>query len=191
MASPGEATPAPAANVPAPVPQSPENNSDPGEAAFNRDMKLLANEQELKNIKGFMEVLYQDRQLQQARADFSNIVTRGEKALKEAGVPVSEEFVQRWLISEAQTNPQLRDAFDKRYASPENQRRAEKLIKQSMQNLVTSARREPDPDATADRNAVAAAVRGASTNKIQERPAPRYGDMTDGDFAAEKKRLGL
>jgi hypothetical protein len=59
-----------------------------------------------------------------------------------------------------------------------------------MQALYKAAQSFPDKDATEDRMAVSAAVRGTSTTAPAETP-PNYGAMTDAEFEAEKKRIGL
>jgi len=57
--------------------------------------------------------------------------------------------------------------------------------------IVADAKSMPNREATEDRAAVVAALRWASTDKAPEAPPVRYGDLTDKEFAAEKKRLGL
>lgn len=126
----------------------------------------------------------------QAKADFENIVSKGNEMLKDAGVPVGDDFVKRWLIAESSLDPQLREAFDSAYLSKDHLRRAEKLIGKAMNRLLTSAKSQPDPEATADKRAVAWAVKN-SGRAIPAPAAPKYGDMNDADFAAEKKKLGL
>lgn len=109
--------------------------------------------------------------------------------LKDAGVVVGGEFAARWITAEAALNHQLRQAFDNRYQSPQHLRAANKLIEKSMRNLLKAAKAEPDREATLDRAAVAAAVRGTS------RPPPdrpiKYGDLSDGEFRKELAKFGL
>ena len=64
-------------------------------------------------------------------------------------------------------------------------RRFQRFEKNAFERLYKSTKAEPDPIATADRHAVAAAVRGASGALPPEKPV-RYGDLTDSEFAAEK-----
>ena len=59
-----------------------------------------------------------------------------------------------------------------------------------MQSLYKAAQSFPDKEATENRAAVSAAVRGASNPAPIERPL-NYGAMTDGEFAKEKAKFGL
>ena len=69
-------------------------------------------------------------------------------------------------------------------------RQADRQIKKSMDKLLKAARAMPDQIVTQDRMAVAQAVRGASS-RAPERPAIKYGDLTDAEFAKEKAKYGL
>ena len=106
--------------------------------------------------------MHQNEIRRQAKADFDNIVSKADSMLKDAGVPVGEDYAKRWLIAEASLDPQLRDAFDNAYLSKDHLRRAEKLISKTMDRLLASARSQPDPVATADKAAVAFAVKNSS-----------------------------
>jgi hypothetical protein len=120
-----------------------------------------------------------------------SIVAKAGRELADAGVPRSDEYVRRWLIAEANMNNELRAAFYQRYENPDQYAHAEKQIRKAVDRLRQAARREPDPAATADRELVAAAVRGASRAVPPPAPPPRYGDMTDAEFKAELKKHGV
>ena len=87
---------------------------------------------------------------------------------------------------------ELRQAFDDRYKNP---KQFNQTLGQLRRSIVSKARKDQafadGANATADREAVAAYMRGASTGKIPEASRPNYGSMSDAEFAAEKKRLGL
>ena len=51
-------------------------------------------------------------------------------------------------------------------------------------------RNQIDADVTTDKMTVAAALKGASGTPPPEGPV-KYGELSDRDFAAEKKKLGL
>jgi hypothetical protein len=87
-------------------------------------------------------------------------------------------------------NPALTAAFDNRYASKDHLRQANRQVKKSMDKLLKAAKAMPDRQATEDRMAIAAAVRGTST-KIPEKGPVRYGDVNDAEFAKEKAKFGL
>jgi hypothetical protein len=53
---------------------------------------------------------------------------------------------------------------------------------QLRRDLYAMAKRMPDPSLTEDRDAVAAAVRGASVNRVPEERAAFYGRMSNTDF---------
>jgi len=126
----------------------------------------------------------------QDRADFDKFVSDADRMLKDAGVAVGAEFSRRFLMSEAMANPQLREAFDTRFNSKDHLRRFERIAEKMEQKLLRAARAEPDQQATADRAAVAAAVR-ATSSKIPEKGPVRYGDMDDATFAKEKAKWGV
>jgi hypothetical protein len=146
---------------------------------------------ELRQQIGFVQNLAQRQRFTQDKQDFESIVAKAGRELADAGVPRSDEYVRRWLIAEANMNNELRAAFYQRYENPDQYAHAEKQIRKAVDRLRQAARREPDPAATADRELVAAAVRGASRAVPPPAPPPRYGDMTDAEFKAELKKHGV
>ena len=107
---------------------------------------------------------------------------------KEAGYAVTDDFARRWLTAEAVLNGRLRDSWDQRYNSAQHQREAERAVERARDAFVQSLKSMPDREATLDRMAVSAAVRGTSAPP-PETP-PNYGDMTDAEFALERKKVG-
>jgi hypothetical protein len=124
---------------------------------------------------------------EKAKADFNGIVDRFDKAAREAGYPISEDYARRWLTAESVTNQRLVEAFDHRYDSAEAARRADKMVKKAREKFLAAAKKEPDPQATADRAAVTWAVRNTTT-VAPPAPPVRYGDLTDAEFEAEVKK---
>jgi len=59
-----------------------------------------------------------------------------------------------------------------------------------MKRMVKEAKNRVDPDATEDRAAVTAAVKGASAKAPEEKP-PNLGKMTQGEFEEYKRSIGL
>src|SRR5262249_43473184 len=114
-------------------------------------------------------------------AAFEDIVSKGDAMLKEAGHAVGDDFTRRWLMAEAQLTPGLAAAFDSRNQSADHQRQWAKLEKKAYERLLKSARSQPDPDITANRIAVAAAVRGASGTAPPE-PPKDYANMSHVEF---------
>lgn len=84
----------------------------------------------------------------------------------------------------AKTDKRVLEAWGRR----DNPADRNKLLNYARSKLDASraqkAKKAVDPVATADREAVAAAVRGTST-KAPEAPAPNYGAMSDRDLDAE------
>jgi hypothetical protein len=69
---------------------------------------------------------------------------------------------------------------------------AAEYVRKAIDRMHKEARRPRiDLQATADHEAVAAAVRGASTNKIPAEPAPVWGELTDSQLNAFTKQLGF
>lgn len=92
-------------------------------------------------------------------------------------------LVQAWIDSQATKDPRLAQAWANRNADP-------KKFGQVVTELgkrFSKYGKLPDKQATEDREAVTAAVRGAST-RAPEGKAPNYAGMTNADFAAEKDR---
>src|SRR5262249_17305171 len=50
-------------------------------------------------------------------AKFDDLVSRGDRLLKEAGYAVGDDFVKRWFVAEANLTPGLAAAFDSRNSS--------------------------------------------------------------------------
>jgi len=91
------------------------------------------------------------------------------------------------LDGRAKRDPALREAFANRASNPRGWARIEKALNAEYSQRFQS---RVDANATADREAVSAAVRGTST-KVPEQRAPNYGAMTDAEFAKEKAKYGL
>ena len=119
--------------------------------------------------------------------DFEKAVSAAEKLLQDAQLPVPEGFVKNALVAASTQDPELRAAFDNRGSNPHLYGR---LLKKANERIFESARSMPDPQATADRAAVVFAVRN-SGKVLPAAPPPRYGDLSDAEFAAEKKKLGF
>lgn len=96
------------------------------------------------------------------------------------GLEVSERVKNSYLDSYAREYPAARAAFENKERDPRTWARWQKVIKGEAQKELSHLRKV-DSEATADRDAVAAAVRGAST-KVAAEPAPRLGEMSDNEL---------
>lgn len=99
----------------------------------------------------------------------------------------TDDEVQDLIDGRARRDPRLQQAWLNRASNPAAWNKIEKALGQEMSKKFTKL---PDPDATEDRAAVTAAVRGAS-QKAPAESAPNYGAMNDAEFAKAKASLGL
>lgn len=126
--------------------------------------------------------------------------TLAERDFKEAITPVldrirgeipkdvlANEEIQDLIDGRARRDVRLQQAWLNRASNPAAWTKLEKALGQELSKKFSKL---PDPDATEDRAAVTAAVRGAS-QKAPAETAPNYGAMNDAEFQKEKARLGL
>ena len=130
----------------------------------------------IDTLSNHLGAIHQEQAQMRDQSDFSQVVNDADKMLREAGAVVGEDFAKRWLIAESKLNPALTAAFDNRYASKDHLRQANKKVKKSMDKMLKAAKAMPDPQATEDRWAVAAAVRGTSS-RVPERPTNKFSEQ--------------
>ena len=114
-------------------------------------------------------------------ADAKKVLTDAKQAIAEFANKVPEDFAERWLMSEYQLNPRLSAAWNQRHESPAAMERAERAVERALKDLHRAVQNVPEAKATADQEAVAAALRGATAGQPSG-TAPDYGRMTDGEF---------
>lgn len=112
------------------------------------------------------------------------------------GYDVPEGWDLRWLASEHAINPEVSSAWKNRYASPEAEAHAERVVKDAVKRMVKDAKAQAssriDLNATEDRALVSAAVRGSGSKVYSEDPrvyAQRVNRMSDFEFAQHKSQL--
>lgn len=91
-----------------------------------------------------------------------------------------DDFVHAWIDSQATKNPNLAQAWVNRGRDPKGFQRVVDSLQGAFQKKYGKL---PDPNLTEDRDAVTAAVRGAST-KTPEAKEPAIGSMTDNEYRA-------
>lgn len=96
-----------------------------------------------------------------------------------------DDFVQAWIDAQATKDPRLANAWVNRSADPKKFGQVKAALGKEFAKRYG---RIPDKQATEDREAVTAAVRGSST-RAPEGKAPDYSAMTDSQLQAEKDRL--
>lgn len=135
-----------------------------------------------------VEIIAEHQQLKAAavRTDVDNVI----KSVKgELDIPLYA--VRGWIDQKADEDPRIKQMFEQRNVNPEPFKRLlGQMQKQFRKEAAAVAKGSIDPNATEDRAAVTAAMRGAST-KAPDDKAPDVGRMTDQEFAAYKRKLGL
>lgn len=102
--------------------------------------------------------------------------------------PMKEEWIEDILNGSASRNPKLANAWMNRHQNPAAWDKVVTAIGKDIAGVFSNA---VDKQATEDREAVTAAVRGASTKAPEERP-PEYGSMSNNEFADDvAKRYGF
>lgn len=96
-----------------------------------------------------------------------------------------DDFIQSWIDAQAKKDSRLATAWVNRNTDPKNFAKVKAALGKEFAKRYN---RIPDKQATEDREAVTAAVRGASTSAPSGK-APDYSKMTDAQLAAEKARL--
>lgn len=101
---------------------------------------------------------------------------------------LSDEEVLDLIDGRARRDTRLQRAWLNRANDPNAWNKIEKALGSELSKKFSKL---PDPDATGDREAVTAAVRGAS-HKAPEDKDPNWSNMTDGELLQErKKRYGF
>jgi hypothetical protein len=85
-----------------------------------------------------------------------------------------------WIDQLARKNPALGHVFMDRINNPRAWEQAEKAISKKIRDEFRSF--QVDETATADHEAVAQSMRGASTNKVATEPAPKLGGKSNAEF---------
>lgn len=98
---------------------------------------------------------------------------------------LDDEFVEGWLNAKATKDPRLGRAWLERHQKPKD---FEKVTKGLARELAQKFSKLPDRQATEDREAVTAAVRGTSTRAPEGKP-PDFSKMSNSEFEAAKEKL--
>lgn len=119
-------------------------------------------------------------------ADLEQKATRDEvtKAVKDGiDVTVDERLVWGFISQAAQSDERLVKAFEGRKQNPAAWNKVVKTLQTDLKTALSI-----DPSATADRESVEAAIRGAS-NKAAPNDEPNLGTMSNSDFETYKRGL--
>lgn len=131
------------------------------------------------------------KEIESLRNDFARMSTQEDlsKAVKAVRGDLDPEafddkFMELWLDRQAIEDPRLQQAWANRQNNP---KQFEKVLSSLNKNFTKKFGSLPSKEMTDDREAVAQAVRGAST-KAPEGKAPEYGSKSDQEFAADVEK---
>jgi hypothetical protein len=120
------------------------------------------------------------------------VVDHVQQAVKAAVPHLPDDYADMAIKARVLDDTDLVKAFDERAQNPE---KFIKAVSRIRNDIVSRARRNREfaegANVAADRELIAATLRGASSSVTPPEPKPNYGSMTDAEFAAEKKRIGL
>ena len=153
---------------PSPEPTKPE------QTGATDDLKALADE-----VRG----LRTERQKETFRRDMDSTIKNVRGNLDPEFF--DDGFIEAWVDAEARKDTRLSVAWAQRHDNP---KQFQKVVDMLGRNFVKKYGKLPDKQATEDREAVTAAVRGAST-KAPEGKAPDFSGMNNAAFREEHKKL--
>lgn len=136
-----------------------------------QDVSALA--EKVKNLEGVVTQVSQLRYKQDMEKTVNDIRGNLDPEF------FDNDFIESWLDAQARKDPRLAQAWLNRDANPRN---FEKVKVELGKNLAKKFSKMPDREATDTREAVAAAVRGASTNRALEQKPPNFAEQTNGEF---------
>ncbi len=90
-----------------------------------------------------------------------------------------EELVEAFIDVQARKDPRLQRAWLEREGNP---KAFDQIAKELGKALAKKASKRADPALTEDREAVVAAVRGASTQRAPDSPPPNFGKMSNVEY---------
>jgi hypothetical protein len=100
-----------------------------------------------------------------------------------------EDIVEAWIDTQARKDPRLQRAWLEREGNP---KAFEQIARELSKSFAKRTAKRPDPALTEDREAVVAAVRGASTHRAPESQPPAFGSLSNGEFRNEvRSRYGF
>lgn len=108
------------------------------------------------------------------KEDLGNLVSQVKGDIDE-----DPDIVEAWIDARARKDHRLQRAWLERDQNPENFKR---IAKELGREFAKRASKRVDPQVTEDVNAVAAAVRGASTNRAPETAPPNYSRMNHAEY---------
>lgn len=100
-----------------------------------------------------------------------------------------DDLVEAWIDTQARKDPRLQRAWLEREGNP---KAFGQIAKELSKSFAKRTAKRPDPALTEDREAVVAAVRGASTQRAPESSPPAYGNLSNVEYRNEvRSRYGF
>ena len=151
----------------------------------------MQSNRDLLEMRIWAEGIEEERIARREHEDREEAFAQAKKSL-EGLDHLPDDFARRWLIAEASLDAELHHDWHHRHESPDDMLRCQNTLRRTLNKLREEAKRMPDPEATADRAAVAASIMkdGRSTVAI-EKPPPDLSRMSDQEFQKFKEGLGL
>lgn len=152
----------------------------PPVAAATPEISVLANQ--MQNMNGELTAMRQEQ--------FKNDIGKAVESIRGDLDPnvFDNELVESWLDAQARKDERLQKVWNQRHQNPRDWQRAQETLGKLFQTKIRG--KLPDRNATEDRDAVAAAVRGASTQAPAEQPQNWKG-MTNAEYREAVRKLGL
>lgn len=116
----------------------------------------------------------------------SEAVKVAKDELTDLPVELSDRAVRGLLEAYAGENPKFTQAFVNRHKNPDAWNKALRVVAKDFRNDFSPV----DRNATDDREAIASAVRAASTPAQRSEETPDWGRMSDAEFNRRKRDLG-
>lgn len=147
--------------------------------AADPDLKALAGE--VQQMKGFVNEANKLRFQHDMNATVETIRGDLDPEIFDAAL------VKGWLNAQAEEDPRLAQAWLERHANPKHFEQVKAAL---AKNFAKKFSKMPDRQATEDREAVTAHMRGASTRTPEDKPV-NYAGMSNNDAAADiEKKYG-
>lgn len=160
-----------------------ETQQKPGaDAASKPEQKQATDSDPVKKLATEVEELRRREADRQYRSDIQPVLQK-----LRGDIPpelYDDEDIQDWLDREAKKDTRIAKAWQNRHDDP---RTLDKVVDALGKRLSQRFSKLPDKQATDDRDAVAAAIRGAST-KAPEGKAPDYSKASNQEFANQVEK---
>ena len=170
-------------------PVAPPQAPQPAGYDFDREMEKLNADLRAAGLEKQVTALNSEVDLARHYIDqqhFDAAVSAIEKRLADSELVAPPNYVKTALMAAAH-DPAVVKAFDERGHDPKAYAR---IMKKLQDKILADVKSQPDADVTADRAAVVAALRWASTDKALEAPPPKLGSLSDKELDKEWEKLG-